>query len=315
MPTLLEIAKINGSDALAGLLDEAARPVPEISGSYRGVSIPLLGEARTIKGLQYKTLVRTALPTVGFRKANAGVGASKSTYENRLVETFILNPRWQCDVAVADAHEDGAEAYITLEAKALTQAALQAAARQFYYGRNTNGDAAGHPGLIDAVQAGLTIDATGSTADTGSSVYAVKFGLDHVCWVNGKEGDWAMPEEVRIADVSDPDDATKKFSAYVSEIVAHIGVQVNSLYSVARIKNLTEQAGKGLTDNLLADLLDTFPEGFEPDVILMTKRSRKQLKKSRTATNPTGAPAPTPVDYEGIPIVTTAGLVNTEAIA
>ena len=26
----------------------------------------------------------------------------RGTYENRLVETFILNPRWECDKAVAE---------------------------------------------------------------------------------------------------------------------------------------------------------------------------------------------------------------------
>src|SRR5258708_5520975 len=99
-PTLLDIAIMNGSDMAVGLVEETIRAVPEV----------LKGAARTIKGTQYKTLVRTNLPTVGFRAANEGSPTSKSIYENRLFETFILNPNWTCDKAVADSHEDGAAA-------------------------------------------------------------------------------------------------------------------------------------------------------------------------------------------------------------
>ena len=104
--TLLDIAKANGSDAAVGLIEEVLNAFPEVQ----------LGAARTIKGLSYKTLVRTALPTASFRSANEGTPPTKSTSENRVVECFILNPRWECDKAVADAYEDGASAYIAMEA-------------------------------------------------------------------------------------------------------------------------------------------------------------------------------------------------------
>jgi len=70
-PTLLDIAKANGSDAVVGLVDETTKAHPEIS----------LGAARTVKGIQFKTLVRIALPSVGFRLANEGVVAGKGVYE------------------------------------------------------------------------------------------------------------------------------------------------------------------------------------------------------------------------------------------
>src|SRR5262245_59739482 len=114
-PTLLDIMKANGSDPVAGLIDEAARVVPEVSGFMQsGVQIPNVGQARTIRGRSYKTLIRTALPTAPFRDANEGVAAVKGTYENRTVETFVLNPRWECDKAVADSHEDGAQAFVAI---------------------------------------------------------------------------------------------------------------------------------------------------------------------------------------------------------
>jgi hypothetical protein len=63
LPTLLDIAKANGSDAVVGLVDEAVSAHPELTRGF----------ARTIQGIQYKTLVRTGVPTGGsFRAANAG---------------------------------------------------------------------------------------------------------------------------------------------------------------------------------------------------------------------------------------------------
>src|SRR5688500_291136 len=127
--TLLDIAIHNGSDQVAGLIEESIQVHPELE----------MGAARTIKGTQYKTLVRTALPTVNFRNANEGTAGTKSTYENRLVETFIMEPRFESDKAVADAYEDGAEAYIAMEAAAQLEAAMRTLGKQFYYGTGTGG--------------------------------------------------------------------------------------------------------------------------------------------------------------------------------
>lgn len=316
MTTLLTIAKLNGSDAIAGLLDEAARAVPELSGinPNTGAAVPGLGFSRTIKGVHYKTKVRTSLPVSGFRKANAGVASSASTYENRLVEASILNPRWECDVAVADAHEDGAEAFITDEAEAMTQSALMTAGRQLYYGTGTGGDSSGHPGLINAVQSSMEINAAGTTANTGSSVWAIVWGPKHTSWVIGKDGKFEM-EDVRKESKSDPDTAANKFTVYAQELLAWLGLQVNSIYSVGRIRRLTADSGKGLTDARLGALLALFPTGFRPGCFMASRRSIEQLRASRTATNATGAEAPTPTSYEGVPIVPTDSILDTESVA
>lgn len=302
-PTLLDIAKANGSDALVGLIDEATKTHPEI------MRVP----ARTIKGMNYKTLVRTANPSVAFRNANEGTAATVGTVENRLVETFILNPRWECDKAVADRHEDGAAAFIAMEGVAILEAAMQALAAQFYYGRGTGGDAKGHPGLIDAYDStNMVVDAGGTTATTGSSAWLVKFGPKDVQWVYGNGGALDLSEvvEERILDGS-----SNPFTGYVQELLAYPGLQVGSQRSVCRIKKLTEDSGKGLTDALLYSALEKFTAGIVPDVILVTRRSLRQLRASRTATNSTGAPAPLPTDLEGIPILVTEALTNTESLS
>lgn len=299
--TLLDIAIHNGSDQVAGLIEESIQVHPEL----------VLGAARTIKGTQYKTLVRTALPTVGFRNANEGTAAAKSTFENRLVETFIMEPRFESDKAVADGYEDGAEAYIAMEAAAQLEAAMRTLGKQFYYGIGAGGDAKGHPGLVGSIDDALTVDAEGTTASTASSVWAVKWGVKDVIWVYGQNGQLEL-NELRIESIADA--AGNRFDAYVQTMSAYPGLQVGSKNSIGRIYNLTEDSGKGLTDDLLYDLLSKFPAGIKPDVFLMTRRSLRQLRGSRTATNPTGAPAPIPTEVEGVPIAVTDSILDTEAI-
>jgi hypothetical protein len=301
-PTLLDIAKKNGSDAVVGLIDETSQASPEIR----------MGAARTIKGMNYKTIVRVTNPTVGFRNANEGTAATKGTYVNRLVETFIMNPRWECDKAVADRDEDGADAYIAMEADAIMEAAFQKLAAVFYYGTGAGGDAKGFPGLLQAYDAtNMVVDAGGTTATTGSSVWAVRFGAKHVQWVWGADGSLDLSDvtEQRILDAD-----SNPFTAYVQELLAYPGLQVGSIRSIGRIKKLTEDNGKGLTDALIADLLSKFPTGTVPDVLFANRRSVKQLRASRTATNATGAPAPFPTEAFGIPIAVTDAILSTEAL-
>ena len=47
---------------------------------------------------------------------------------------------------------------------------------------------------------------------------------------------------------------------------------------------------------------------------VMNRRSLRQLQNSRTATNPTGAPAPIPDSAFGVPIIVTDAIVSTEAL-
>lgn len=298
-PTLMDIAIANGSDAVVGLVEEIVKAHPEME----------RGSARTIKGLLYKALVRSALPTVGFRNANEGYDPGKSTWENRVFETYIFNPRWECDKAVADAHEDGAKAFIAIEAGGIMEASSIALCSQFYYG--TGADAKGFPGLLAYLDSAMTIDAGGTTANTGSSLWAVRFGPKDVQFVYGNNGslDLSPVSEQRVLDAN-----SKPFTAYVQELLARPGLQCVNKFSVGRIKKLTADSGKGLTDALISQLLAKFPVGKGPDVMFASRRSIQQLQASRTATTVTGAPAPIPTESFGVPILPTDSIVDTEAL-
>lgn len=309
LPTILDIAKANGSDAVVGLIDESIKTHPELSAIA----------ARTIRGISYKTLVRTALgaTTGSFRSANTGVTPIKGTYENRTVETFIIDARFESDKAVADRHEDGAAAYIAMEASGIMEGEMQGLATQFYYGTGNN--ALGFPGLINSYDAtNMVVDAGGTTASTGSSVWLVRAGPQAITWVWGQNGSLNL-SPLREETVLDPNDSTKKFTAYVQNLLAYPGLQVASQQAVCRIKKLTADSGKTLTDSLINQALAKFPVGRGPTHIFMSQRSAQQLQSSRTATNPTGAPAPWPnsiqgVDGSTIPIYVTEAIINTEAL-
>jgi len=320
-PTLLDIAIHNADSGIVGLIDETIEAHPELS----------IVPARTIMGINYKTLVCTALPTVAFRDANEGTAATLATYENRLVETFIMSPKWVCDKAVADRAEDGAEAYIALAARATLEAAAQHLCSCFYYGLTTlaasprhltAGDAKGFPGLHDAlglsVAANQLVDAGATTtASSATSVWMIKLGPTDVTWVWGNGGSLDV-SDVRIESTLDSG-GTNSFTAYVQELLAYPGLQIGNRFAVGRIGELTDDATDratcSLTDARLAMLYSKFPTGSKPDIILMNRTSQRQLRDSRTATNATGAPAPFPTEWEGIPIYITDQIVDTEEIA
>lgn len=304
--TLLDIAKANGADALTGLIDETTKSYPEV----------LITPARTIKGISFKTLVRTALPgagTSGFRKANQGVEARKGIYENRTFETFIFDKRWEADKAVADRHEDGAEAYIAMEAEGILEQAWQDFGRQYFYGLGANPD--GFPGLVDSYDVtNMLVKAGGTTASTQTSVWGVKFGPRYVQILSGNDGRWDLTD-VRIETLTDG--AGKKFDGYVQGMLAYPGMKVGHKASCGRIANIhPSDANAGWTDDDTVDLITKFQNAGvgRPDVLFANPFALSTLQKSRTATNGTGAPAPIPVESHGIPIQVTNSITSTEAV-
>lgn len=296
-PTLIDIAKERGVQQ-EGYVMEAIAATPELD------HMPVDG----IPGQQYSTLVCTTLPTVDFRLPNEGAADSKPIYEPRTVETHILNPSWGADKAVADIHPKGPQYMIARDGKLMVSAAMLKICSQMYYG----GSAKGFQGLTNFVDSSLVVDATGSTANSAFSVWALKFGVDDVQLVLGGNSQLDVTDP-RVTDYFDS--SGNRHTRYVQEMLAWVGIQVMNKWSVGRIKNLTTQSGKGLTDSLLSQLLETFPTGHLPDLFITTRRGVGQLQRSRTATNATGAEAPRPTSYEGIPIIASEALVNTEAIS
>jgi hypothetical protein len=301
-PTMLDIAKINGSDAVVGLIEENLNVAPEVT----------IFPARTITGTSFKTLFRTALPTIGFRNTNEGVETTKSSYANKLVECFYLDGKMEIDVAVAQADEQGEDHAKAIEADGHMQAALLHLGKQVWYG--TSNDAKGFPGAQALVDSAYVLDAGGTTADTGSSVYGVRVGPKHASMIFGRDtvldvGEWMKQRITRNS---------KELTAWINSLEGWLGMQWVNKDAVCRLKDCTADSGKGCTDAKLAQLLSQLK--WVPDYWFMTRRERYHLQISRTPTSNTSGEssqrpiAPLPTESNGIPIIVTDSLTNTEAL-
>jgi hypothetical protein len=301
--TLLDIAKLNGSDAVVGLIEENLTFAPELS----------VFPSRTIRGTSYKTAIRTSYPSVGFRNANEGVAGGQSSYINKLVECFILSANITVDKAVALSYEDGADAWKAIEASGVMKQALIELGSQIFYG--TAVDSKGFPGLQSIVDAALTLDAGGTTASTASSVYGVKFGPQNVQLVFGGGSVINMSEWTG--------QTISNVASFVSDLTGWVGLQAVNKNSVLRLKDATADSGKTVTDAKLGELLALAPVGNRPDYWFMNRRSAFQLQSSRsvstaaTAKSTTGQEtwAPMPTESNGIPIVVTDSITSTEELS
>lgn len=320
--TLLDLARLNGNDAVVGLVEENLTYAPELS------VVP----ARTVRGTSYRTVSRDTYPGVGFRAANGGVPYTKSTFLNRLHECYIFSGNIRADVAVMNAHEDGAEAFKAIESSGVMKQAMIDIGSQFIYG--TASDAKGFPGLQafhDAFSTELTarsvapivLDAGGTTASTGSSVYGVKFGDQGLQFIFGNNSTLTLSDWFR--QMVNDGTAGQDYLAECASLNSWIGLQAATPYCVGRLKDATADSTKGVTDAKLAELLALYPVGYKPDVWFMSRRSAFQLQSSRSATSITNSGAKgqdgrdvfaaEPTSACGIPIVVTDSITNTEALS
>lgn len=265
-------------------------------------------------GATHQWLKETAAPVVGFRDVD--VGLAPTTGGQTLVTAVlkILGGPVVADVALAKAFKNGAEGLMARETRRYLEAALFAYEKQLFYGTGTGGSAAGFLGFANSLNAlanANVVNAGGTTAATASSVYLVRVGGSGISAVAGGALEIGAAYEGTRAD---PDDINKLIPIFGANVSAYVGLQNADAYSVVRIANVTDDAGHGVTDDLIAEAYAKFPADRPPTHIVMNRRSLKQLKQSRTATNPTGAPAPRPTESDGTPIIVVESLLNTEAL-
>lgn len=306
---LLDVAKLNSDSKVVEMIEENVTYAPEAR------IIPM---REPIAGTEFTTLIRKTVPKPAFRAANEGVEPKKSTYDLKLVECFYIDGHLEMDVMVARKHIDGEQAALALEEGGMMQGTLQLLGSQLWYG--TGNDAKGFPGAAQMVDSSLVVDAGGTTADTGSSVYALMVGPQYVQFVPGRGNVFTFNEWLRTYTIR----SSKELEVWKNNLSGYIGVQWVNKFAVGRIRDLTADSAKGLTDTLIQDLLDKFPVGYRPHVFFMSRRSCTQLQKSRTVVINASAGskpanienvAPRPTEAFGIPIVETDSIVNTEALS
>lgn len=308
--TLLDIAKANARSAnVADLIEENLNSAPE------AMVIP----ARTISGTSFTTLIRKDFPRGSFRPANQGVNTGKSSYGNKTVEAYFYDNPLQIDEQIVRASDEPEEVVLAREASGAVKGALLTMGSQFWYG--TDADAGGFPGARAIVDSSLVVDAGGTTDNVSSSVYGLVVGDDYAKFVLGKGDVFTMPDWIKQRITIN----SAHIMAHLTNLSGFVGAQFLSKYSVGRIKKITTDSGKGMTDALAAKLLSQFPVGVRPTHWFMSRRSKWQLQVSRAPVlqsgaggKPTGSfelAAPEPTEMFGIPILTSDSILDTDTLA
>jgi hypothetical protein len=272
-------------------------------------------------GVTHKYVKETGAPVVGFRAENVGRELDSSDDTLVTVDLKILDFSWGVDVAVANAWRKGAEDYVAREGKRHLRSALMAFEKQVINGVIGASDSAGatgasggfqgfrDAGTVNALADAMVVTAGTGTADANTSVWAVNISQDGVCGVYKGDGAFDLMETVVVPEISS---GALKFPAYYTPACLWLGLQVGSAYDIGRIANVTSTTG--LTDDMIAQLLERFPIGRKPTHLLMNRKAQRMLQDSRTATNPTGAPAPFPESAFGVPILVSDAITNTEEL-
>lgn len=269
----------------------------------RAPLVAALNAVTASNGTVHKYFKTTGAPVVGFRDYNDGREHDSTIRTAVTLDLKIFDCSFTVDAAIARSYKGGAEALIRMEAIEALRAGFFKLEQQILNGT----EAAGFDGLADIYNtAAECVNSGGSTAL--SSVYLIRSGINDVSIVAGNSGQLTIGESV----LQRVPGATGHYMAFVTEIMSLYGLQVGSQEkSAVRICNIDNGANK-LDDDLLYEALAEFESGSPPTHIVMNRRSAQQLRQSRTATNATGAPAPIPVELEGIPIVITDAIGNAE---
>jgi hypothetical protein len=316
--TSLDVLSINNSEEIVGAIDDAIKAIPELG--YFQAS-PVLRNA-------FKTLVISALPQVKFRAPGTFTSHKSAVLQARDVQCAHLDASWSIDHALATQSDWGKERAYAIETMTHMRAAFFTLARQIWYGTNAvAGDANGFPGLFQLIggtdpnksNADLHIDA-GGQADYDAavqaeqtpvggltSVFAVTTGLDGIQIAWGSEGK-ITEGDVQLQQVNNASGDIAWHAC--QQIECWAGLQVTSEFAFGRIHGINKN--HVLTDDLLYELLSRFPSGKEPTALFMNRYALEQLRRSRTAVNATGAPAPRPTDVAGVPVFVTDAIMKDE---
>jgi len=264
----------------------------------------------------HEWLKKTAAPAGGFRDINDGLEVTKATYTKVTEALKLFDASFDLDMGLLKLKSG--DALRRREAKDHLKACFADMEKQIVYGTGQN--SGGFAGLADETTLDdsddpMVVNAGGTTADTASSVFAVRTNEEAVAIAYGANGRIEIGAEYKTLRSGS---STGNYDAVRTPIMFWGCLQIATSLDAGRICNLTEDSGKGLTDDLLSDLYSLFPANRKPNVFAMSRRSLKQLQQSRTATNPTGQPAPFPTSWSGggnpIPIVATDQIVDTEAL-
>lgn len=269
-------------------------------------------------------LKQTVASDAGFRDALAGRTKTNSQDEKVTVTLKIIDGTFSTDIALADAYKGGRDAWLQLELIRTMKQVMFKIEQQVIYGTKTRtggtylADQYGFSGLANSTDLDGTGDTMviaaatpGTSADSQTSVWFLRNTPNDVSVIVGNEGRFVVEDDPAIIEKTpDGDSETVTYPALYVPVTGYVGCQIGGFYSAARVCNVET----ALTDDDLYAGLSLFPAGAAANLIVMSRNARKLLRASRTGTNPTGQPAPFPTDLDGIPIVVTDAVSDTEPV-
>jgi hypothetical protein len=264
-------------------------------------------------GTLHKYVRRITAATAKFRNIGIGVANTAEAIEEVDCICKILDGSFTRDVALAAGFAKGRSAYIQRETFAALKAAFFALETAIF---NANGNV--NINKFKGLQEFAEYCDTGDTQVVnaggagGKSVWLLRSGEDAVSLIAGNDGRINMEWDDDNPTIIQVAQGAGYFSAYLITLLGYFGLQVGSAYDAVRIANLDGTSDDLLTDDVLGDALSKFPASRPPTMICMNRTALKELQQSRTATNPTGAPAPFPTEAFGIPIIVTDALATDE---
>jgi hypothetical protein len=264
-------------------------------------------------GTVHKFTVIKSAPGAAFRDLNSGVANAAGQSLTRSLNLKILDASFFRDVAAVS----GAQAADYLEKEAMRSLTAAFATSEYQLIKGSDNDGDGFDGLQDlaSLYDGNSVNVAGSG---GTRVYMMIMGEADVCGILGKDGEFSYSDPVVqriLTDVS----TGAGYNAWNVDITGWVGMQVGGKYSVAFAYNIDGTSGKVVDDDLLGEIYSLFPSDRAPFVngILMSRTGLYQLQQSRTATNPTGSPAPFPASWNAagrdIPILVSDAVNDDES--
>jgi hypothetical protein len=285
--------------------------------------VPEIGffDSRKIAGTSFQTNVRITKPTAGFRAVGTGVVPSVSGYELKTFNMKVLSGVVTVDKAAAEGDIRGRDKMLADEAIGQIASASRALAQQIWEGS----DPAGFTGARQLVKASNVVDVEGTTANTGSAVFAVGNNVEDACGLNfSQDSKLLNVEELEWFEQLIAQEGGKVLPSFWTDLSSFCGFSCMDPNKIAMAKNITADEGKGCTDDVLAEVLEKYMEansGVKPDAFWMSWRSARQLRRSRGLSLETldgsfiTKTAGVPTDFGGIPIYITSAISDTAAIA
>lgn len=308
------------TNTLDGLLNINGKPMADIFPTNVLDDAPVVKAAFAVPasagGILHSYARQTVAPGAGFRAIGAGLDNAAGKADQIDVACKFLDASFTRDVAAASGYAKGIAAYMQRETGLSVRAAFAGLEKALF--QTVSGGLTGFNAFADYavdVSGGQVINKGGTTGQS-RSVWLIRWAEDGAAVVAGNDGTMNMiwdddnPTIVRVHD-----GASASYNAYAVTLGGWFGLQVGSTYDVARICGLDGASGKTLNDDVLAEAIAKFRASNPANMIVMNRTSLKELREARTATNPTGAPAPFPTEAFGIPIVVTDLLSSTEATA